>query len=111
MSAATEAKDITERFIAENECGECGYDGELIVERGGGIVSVTCPNCYFSASASEEEVNGEWQEFLATLRSLEPQERKPFMQGAAIGGLKSIFFFFAAVVLNAIDGGGRGLGR
>jgi hypothetical protein len=110
MSAAT-AKETTERFIARNECEECGLDGDLIVDRGGGIVSVTCPNCHFSVSAEEGEVDGEWQQFLTTIAALEPHEQRPFAEGAIAGALKSILFFFGALLLNAVDGGGKGLGR
>lgn len=111
MSAGTEAKETAERFIAHNECEECGFDGELIVDRGGGTVSVTCPNCMFSVSAEEGEVGAEWEEFMATIRELEPHERRPFIEGAAFGIFKGIAMFFAALLLNAVDGGGRGLGR
>lgn len=109
--STTTAKETTERFIAHNECEECGYDGELIVDRGGGVVSVTCPNCNFSVSAEEGEVESEWDQFIETVKGLEPQERKPFIEGAAAGVVKSIVLFVAALLLNAVDGGGRGLGR
>ncbi len=104
------AKEAIERYYATGECEECGHD-ELIVEKGGGVVSITCPNCWFSASAEEGEVDEEWQQFLTTLRALEPHERKPFLLGAALGAFKAVVLFIGALLLNAVDGGGKGLGR
>lgn len=105
------ARQTVDAYLAHNECLECGYDGELIVERGGGIVSITCPACYFSASAEEGEVGAEWQEFLGVVASLSPEESKPFLAGAALGAVRNVGLFILALLLNAVDGGRAGLGR
>lgn len=110
MAGSATAKAAVERYYATGECEECGND-ELIVEKGGGIVSITCPECAFSVSADEGEVDGEWQQFLATLHELEPGEHRSFLEGAIIGVVKNVVLFIGALLLNAIDGGGKGLGH
>lgn len=97
MSAT--AHDVVDAYTAHHECGECGTD-ELIVERGGGIVSVVCPNCGFSASAEQEEVSSEFDEFLETVGELEPSEQRFVFLGAALGVLQAIALFFAGLILN-----------
>ncbi|HEY8810433.1 MAG TPA: hypothetical protein VIM28_10470 [Solirubrobacterales bacterium] len=94
-----DAAATIERYVARSECGECGYDGELIVEMGGGIVSVTCPACYFSASAPAAEVGPEWAEFMDTLEDLPAEDRHQVVIGAALGVLRTVALFLAGLVL------------
>lgn len=93
------AHDIVDTYVAHHECGECGTD-ELIVERGGGIVSVSCPNCGFSASAEEDQVSSELDEFLETVGELEPADQRFVLLGVLAGGVQAVLLFFASFVLH-----------
>ncbi len=101
MSAT--ARDVVETYVTNGGCGECGYD-ELIVERGGGLVSVSCAACGFSATAQAGDVDDEWQQFMDILTDMDPADRGPFLAGAAVGIIRGIAMFFAAMFLGPLLG-------
>lgn len=99
-----DAAATIESYVARSECGECGYDGELIVEMGGGIVSMTCPACGFAASAAAEDIGAEWAEFMAKIEELPPGDRRPAIAGGVLGYLAAFALFVAAIVFGRIGG-------
>jgi hypothetical protein len=97
-----DAAATIESYVARSECGECGYDGELVVEMGGGLVSVTCPACDFSASAPAEDVGAEWAEFMAKIEELPPEDRGDAIAGGVLGYLVSFALSVAALVFGGV---------
>jgi hypothetical protein len=92
-----DAAATIDSYVARSECGECGYDGELIVEMGGGLVSVTCPACGEAASARAAEVGPEWEEFCAKIDAEDAGELTP-----KLGYLASVGLFIAALIFGGV---------
>lgn len=93
--------ELIEQYVAHSECGECGYDGELIVEMGGGFVSVTCPSCDFAASAPASDIGPEWDAFCAKVDT-EDALRRVAVRGGALGYLMSAALFVAALIFGGV---------
>ena len=66
----------------------------------GGLVSVTCPACGFSASAPAEAVGAEWAAFMETIEEAPPEHRGALVAGGVLGYLVSAALFAAGLFLS-----------